>query len=561
MDAARCSRRSSVLAGHEVACGVLLAVLFASPAPATVAAGPAPRPGEPSPILVSYSFDDGLVDTGPDTFRVFEYARGTVQLSKLYRVSGVRSVEIRDRAGDGDFPELQGRFPLRRDGILFLHFALLVADPSQELNVALAGPAGFRLGGDGIAFWLAVRDGALVHVSDSIPRRLLEVEPFTWYEVDLEYRVADGVYDLRIRREGEEAPRVELAGVPNAASHPGSAVDTFSFIGDPGTDRSTVDYFVDDVVVASTREAVEGPFVAPGRRHTFVDLLERYRGVPPRLECVPTEAPGDFGLDASRLAALRGRGQLEALERALADQEVDPVAADAASTGSTVRAALDWRAGCRALAAEQFASALASFDRAAHDLPGPLVTLSRALALSGLGRREEAAAALDQVPASWRVEPRYGLALARLGAREGRLDDAQRWAEWSRGAARPSTVVGRLAAQEEFYLEMLAGNFDRAFGIAAAARSERAAEQEPADLRELRRWDELAGDAAFAAGRVDDAERLYRAAAGDRMETRLLLKLSDVAWKRGDRGAERRLRETVYGSLRPPAPRAEHPEG
>jgi hypothetical protein len=31
--------------------------------------------------LVSYSFDDGRVETGPDTFIVFEYAKGRVDLS------------------------------------------------------------------------------------------------------------------------------------------------------------------------------------------------------------------------------------------------------------------------------------------------------------------------------------------------------------------------------------------------------------------------------------------------------------------------------------------------
>lgn len=31
---------------------------------------------EPSPILVSYSFDDGKTDTGPDTFSVFRNAKG-----------------------------------------------------------------------------------------------------------------------------------------------------------------------------------------------------------------------------------------------------------------------------------------------------------------------------------------------------------------------------------------------------------------------------------------------------------------------------------------------------
>ena len=63
------------------------------------------------PFLVRYSFDDGAVATGPDTFTVFRNAKGSVQLSTAFHVSGYRSLEIRDVAGDGDFPELQGFFP------------------------------------------------------------------------------------------------------------------------------------------------------------------------------------------------------------------------------------------------------------------------------------------------------------------------------------------------------------------------------------------------------------------------------------------------------------------
>jgi hypothetical protein len=87
-------------------------------------------------------------------------------------VSGHRSVELRDVAGDGDFPELQGYFPVRGKGHLFFHFAFLTTDPKQELNIALAGPRYFQLEKDGIAFWLGTRDGRLVHHSDRIPKRL-----------------------------------------------------------------------------------------------------------------------------------------------------------------------------------------------------------------------------------------------------------------------------------------------------------------------------------------------------------------------------------------------------
>ena len=226
---------------------------------------------EPSPILVSYSFDDGKTDTGPDTFSVFRNARGNVQLSSTFRASGYQSVEIRDVAGDRDFPELQGYFPLLKTGWLVIHFALLVIDPKEELNVALAGPAWFNnLNKDGMAFWLYTRDGDLIHTTDSIPKRLLRLKPFTWYGIDADYDIDRGRYDLRIYEEGIEEPVVSLKDVPNAGSHPGSAVSMFSFIGDL-KDRSNVVYYVDDVVLATDRKIKLPRFIAPGRREYFVD--------------------------------------------------------------------------------------------------------------------------------------------------------------------------------------------------------------------------------------------------------------------------------------------------
>ena len=243
--------------------GIALLLLALTAAPSAA--------GEPSPILVSYSWDDGKTETGPDTFSVFRNARGNVQLSSTFRASGYQSVEIRDVAGDRDFPELQGYFPLLRNGWLVIHFALLVIDPQEELNVALAGPAWFNnLNKDGMAFWLYTRDGDLTHTTDSIPKRLLRLKPFTWYGIDADYDIDRGRYDLRIYEEGIEEPVVSLKDVPNAGSHPGSAVSMFSFIGDL-KDRSNVVYYVDDVVLATDRKIKLPRFIAPGRREYFVD--------------------------------------------------------------------------------------------------------------------------------------------------------------------------------------------------------------------------------------------------------------------------------------------------
>jgi hypothetical protein len=240
----------------------LIALVFA----ATLVAAAAP-----DQVLVRYSFDDDDVDTGPDTFAVFERAKGSVNLASTYRFSGYRSVELRDAAGDGDFPELQGYFSRRRTGRLFAHFAMLTTDADDLLNVALAGPKWFALAKDGIGFWLKSEGGFLWQVSDSMPQKLFPLRSFVWYVVDVAYDIDRGVYDLTIREEGGPEPVVSLANQPNAANQPGSAVDKFSFVTDPFTDRSNLTYYVDDVVIGTDRAVNQLPFVAPGRRKLFVD--------------------------------------------------------------------------------------------------------------------------------------------------------------------------------------------------------------------------------------------------------------------------------------------------
>jgi hypothetical protein len=281
---------------------------------------------KPSPILVSYSFDDGKTHTGPDTFSVFRNASTDVQLSNAFRASGYQSVEIRDVAGNQDFPELQGYFPELRKGWLVIHFALLVTDPAEELNIALAGPGWFNLGQNGISFWLSTRDGDLVHTTDSIPKRLLRLRPFTWYGIDADYDIERGRYDLRIFEEGVEKPVVTLTDVPNAGSHPGSAVSMFSFIGDLA-DKSNVTYYVDDVLVATDRKIALPPFVAPGRRQFLADAQPSMPEVKGEASAVRLERQGDAAFrerdlrEAKRLyeEALKTAGSQAALLLKLSD--------------------------------------------------------------------------------------------------------------------------------------------------------------------------------------------------------------------------------------------------
>lgn len=279
--------------------------------------------------LASYTFDrepgDTSVASGPDTFRVFESSRGRVTRTTHFRLSGEHSLELRDVAHNHDFPELLGTFDRRTSGQLYAHFAFLVVDPEQELNIAFVGPRWFRMEKDGFAFWLQSRDGVLRHISDSIPKKLFEVRPFTWYLVDVLYDVDRGTYQLLIEEEGAVEPLVSLADQPNVTSQPGSAVDKFSFVSDPFEDLSEVVYYVDDIVLGADEVIPQERFVAPGRRQLFVRMevggLDRQRRQRLEQDGQGAELEPDPWLDAMvagsfGLAYREAQGQLGRLEGA-----------------------------------------------------------------------------------------------------------------------------------------------------------------------------------------------------------------------------------------------------
>src|SRR5262249_56379110 len=128
----------------------LRGMAWRAPARASALAAPLAPGSAPGTGPRRHGFDDGALGPGPDTFAVFRAAHGRVGLSTAFRLSGYRSVEISDVAGNGDFSELQGYFPVQRTGRVFAHFALLTARPEEELNVALAGPNGFQPRNDGL---------------------------------------------------------------------------------------------------------------------------------------------------------------------------------------------------------------------------------------------------------------------------------------------------------------------------------------------------------------------------------------------------------------------------
>lgn len=520
----------------------------------------------PGSILVRYSFDDGVTDTGPDTFRVFENSKGSVALSHAYRWSGDSSVEIRDIAGDRDFPELQGYFQPISSGSLYAHFAFLTTTPEEELNVALAGPQWFRLARNGIAFWLQAREGFLFHYSDSIPKRLFRLEPFTWYFVDVTYRIGEGVYDLLVRKEGDSAPRVSLTGQPNAANQPGSIVDKFSFVGDVEDDVSQVLYYVDDVVIGTDRGIRALPLVAPGRRRLFVQsLAEAQSLLRGRPSCLPVSDPADLGFDASDLRAIKQAGLIELLHELSSGQALSWRTASEKLGGrpkDLLRGVGEWAEGCAALRVGEPAAALGHFQEAASKSPGRMYPLSASLALASLGQFQEADELLAASSSRWSGDPRFALALAFVGGARGDFGKAEAaLRETAEGAYQETAEAKRcrrleeaMAAEQYFSALLLNGFHDL-----AAQYADRLLDRLLKKNAPIAAWLERRADAAFFAGDWTTARRLYEQCAGE--STGALLKLSDLAFTMRDLAEEKRLRERIYGSLKAHGPEANQAPG
>jgi hypothetical protein len=532
-------------------------------------------------ILVSYGFDDVELATGPDTFAVFARSRGTVRLNSANRLSGYRSVEIRDVAGDGDFPELQGYFTPRSRGKLFLHFAFMTATPYEEFNIALAGPQWFNLRKDGIGFWLKTREGYLCQVSDSMPKKLFLLEPFVWYVVNVAYDIDQGTYDLVAHKEGIEKPIVSLERQPNGPNQPGSAVDKFSFIGDTGEDKSNVTYYVDDVLVGIDESIVHLPFVAPGRKKLFIDYwseAQHNRHSQPG----PMEVIGlaDFGIHQKEMNALKADGLWELLLQLINGQAVSSNVPRQASAElqQLLHGVALWGEGVKALREKKPVDALKRFDEASALVPSAKIyAMNAVLSLVTLQQWDSVDERLSRIYGDWQDDVRFVPAMAAIGLARQRLDEAEQWLrspaelvpdelgqgllrQLRSGAMTPDLLrelklrfpdnwddyIKDVFVAEQYFLVLLWKN--------QAAASERFA-QRMADRYEAlgipnSRWHERMGDAAFFAGNFTMALQQYeKGLKGSERNPGILVKLADVYFRLGDLEHERLYREKIYGTI------------
>ncbi len=543
---------------------------------------PAP---EDSPVLVWFDFEGEAVETGPYTLIAYEDAKGSVQLTTRYRLSGFRSVEIRDVAGDGEFAELQGFFREMSEGKLYLHFAVLIALPEEPLNIALAGEAHFRLKKHGIGFWLKARDGVLLHVTGGEEVPLFPIRALTWYVVDAVYDIGRGVYDLSIRAEGDEEPLVVLVDQPNAVGLAGSRLHKFSFIGDPpGRDTSNAIFYVEDILISSDRPVpAQGQFVAPGRRMLFVDLDDYYRSrLYERPGCLPALRPEDFGFGDADVQELASLGALDLYDH-FADHRTPRRSSLPSELPAYLMPRLEamrlWGRGCAAPAGCREPCALDLFEAAATEAPdAKLYPMSTVLALAAEKRWDEADEIFLGIYPEWRVDPRYPTVSALLGIARGDLEEAELWL---------GTALEELPPQYEHpdVRRLWAGDVDQALvrdlkmafpvewtNIAATALiaehryyvllwQQRVGEAPDYAARMVQRfraldlaagaWLERQGDALFRLGDYDGARLRYEESLFEPEDPQTVFtKLSDVHFKLGDLDGERRYREKVFGSLR-----------
>jgi hypothetical protein len=532
-------------------------------------------------ILAQYSFDDDSVETGPDTFAIFQNAKGSVRLSWSDHFSGYRSIEIRDVSGDKDFPELQGYFPLRSHGTIYLHFALMITNPAEELNIALAGPEGFAPRRNGIGFWLKTLDGYLCQYSDSMPKKLFLPQPFTWYVVDAAYDIDRGSYDLTIHQNGLTEPVVALKDQFNAAKQAGSAVDKFSFIGDSGTDQSNVVYYVDDVVVSVDEAVPVARFAAPGRKKFFVDYWDEHqRALLSRPRPVPAMDLSDFGILPRDIQSLKDAGLWDALQQTLAGRPV-PVPQGASEEHRRVfDVAALWVDGVAALNAGRAAIALERFESAHRLSPGgKIYELNAILSLAALNAWQQVDTRLLGIYADWVNDIRFPAAIAMIGIARKNLAQAEEWLHV------PAEVVPDVLGQQlldrlrrdqidSSLLADLRRRFpdnwqdyvddkllaDQYFYVLLWQKQTGAAAQFAGRMVDRYRmlgiepssWLERIGDAAFMQADFSEALRRYTEILGadrDHAEPRILQKMSDVYFRLGDLEQERLYRERVYGRV------------
>lgn len=538
-------------------------------------------------VLTQFGFEDNAISTDGAIYEIWENGKGRVRPQTDFKYSGYYALEISDFAGDHDFPELQGKFSSQTSGKIKFHFAFLTTRSTETLNIALAGPGGFNLNQDGIAFWISIQNGWMMHTTDSIPSKLFPVRELVWYIFNVIYDIDKGSYDLEIAEEfGNKSNQqtsinriVNLHNQKAAGAHPKSLVDKVSFIGDRGEDTSNVVYYVDDVIVT------KGDFASPKtqpfaqstpRKSYFLDAwyeLQKNKS----MECLPSFNLTDWMFDREDWQKLKVLGLTEKIKTAFLTNKLIESPPDLSKPlKEKIQSINQSFLACKELKTGSPEKALNYFDQALTLMPtNKLTRLSRVLALGKLRKWDLVDREIDALYPQWILDPRMDLALALLAKEKQdfgtsvkvlqkydqqfvedlksqtvqRLWSGERSTELIQGLIKEypnrwQEIQSRPLLAEEYYYGLL---WDEQRIQAFSHASHIYDELTRAQVKSFY-WQMLAGDAQFYLGKNQEALSLYKEAlkiTPDKYKYSLWGRLTDVYFNLGDLENEKIYRKLM----------------
>lgn len=523
---------------------------------------------------VRYDFESINIDSGPDTFQLFEHGDVNVSINSYYAYRGNRSLHLQDKSNSKSFPEFQGYFPNQTQGKLQLSFALMTPDLNEKFNIALAGQGHFYMVENGLGFWLFNDNGVLRHMSDGIAKKVVKLVAYQWYWFDIELDLDRGEYQLFVADEFGET-LVSLSNQVHPTSRANSGLNKYSFIGDL-EDTGNANFFIDEFSLRTSQTTADRGFVAPGRRSLFIDQWHELNKKSAQIDyCLPATIPYDFIQlqDQASLDILKANTDL--LKALISNpKETDYNAARQA--GDVFSGMADWAQGCQMLKQKNYSAAVITLEKAQAALGDvPAVQLALAMAYARAGDVYNAQSVLRYGQSVWPNDTRWTVAAAAVGFIS---DDV---ALVNNALA---TVVNNLTYSKSDTLALME-NIGWVFAPAARVLSRQQVWDERTKIfilleqhyfallwqqqyvqalgyanqliEQLAKYDinsplwlERAADAAFLQGDLSSAETAYlNILKTDENKISALQKLADVYFLQGNAQQERVLRESLFGVL------------
>lgn len=525
-------------------------------------------------IDIQYDFESSEVDSGPDTFEIFEQSSSSVSLSREYAFRGRSSLHIQDFRKNQTFPEFQGYFPKVSDGSVDIVFALMTPNPEERFNIAFAGEKHFQLAQNGFGLWLLNDGGTMRHVSNSIPKRLFDLVPFQWYLFEIELNVTEGEYSLTVTDEyGTEV--VNLAQQAHPINAKRSNLVKYSFAGDL-KDHGNANFFIDEFALRTDFADSPKELVAPGRRSLFIDQWNEYHKRAQNIDfCLPPKLPYDF-IDVYNTDGLKVLQSNVDILRSLLVSPSEAYLAAFDHDQDLIVGIAHWAEGCLLLKNKDYDAAVERFETASGLIGNaPAVPMAEALAYANNGQYFVAQSIASYSHAQWPDDVRWEVLLAAIGFMSDQIESSEQALVYVANTLQGDKSLASDLMEDMGWLSSLATSklrwqfvFDEnaeAFIVAeqyyySLLWQDRFHEAENYALKFIRLlewhgyesplWFERAGDAALLGDRLSSAEKSYaHTLALQDKRLSALQKLADVYFLQGRAAEERKVRESIFGAL------------